>query len=691
MKRLFILLLPPHHPTPFKPIWITLTLSREANPRPMLHSLYSIGCLYRTVSYIFQYPEANPIDQFFMSMSCLNFPQNSPDSCREKSELEYTINQLNAASDFQCAIFYSLLRDKIINPSNVDDKNSLYKSSPSSSDSSTGNLDHIVRCINGSIYGILLVGAWLWNFISLIIVSIVSTNFPLLGVNLLYLHLIQRIRTASLKDISFISLYAFKKFSASIDLLMKLNKFVNAWSYPKPQRLQLFREIISTVVFIWVDLILGLAMSLFLFQHSDTLIKYTQSQYDWFSQAFLIQAVQSIKLESYGIKFNHSLTRMMEKLLGFLIRKFAIIVKFVEFLHFPVIRLVAFFGTLGITSQLMLLIDIFRLVTVHIAIIQRLFYFLHYLVSDIILSLWLLFRGKKSNILRGRIDNCNYDRNQLLFGTVLFSILLFLYPTFAAYYFLFTAIHICIGLVQLFVWLIASAVTEFPYFLLLLRIFSPSSVSQGVQFSFLWQESPVSSPDTISSSSSSGGSRSGSIYPQQSDAAPHPHDKLTVDMGASYWQSRRSERRQKWRHPTTPTSNANSSSNPPNPSNPSNPSFNSILPSSDGKLFIKIPSSRDEPNYDPNNVSPVSPYSQSTTKILLAYDKSGVSSYNDTTSCNHENASSSSYTTIYFSVASTAITLWNLFSGYRKYLFHMSQKKELLLLIRGLVLFLNLN
>lgn len=44
-----------------------------------------------------------------------------------------------------------------------------------------------------------------------------------------------------------------------------------------------------------------------------------------------------------------------------------------------------------------------------------------------------LFMGKKWNILRKRVDSCHYDITQLLVGTIIFTILLFLLPTVAMY------------------------------------------------------------------------------------------------------------------------------------------------------------------------------------------------------------------------------------------------------------------
>ena len=52
-------------------------------------------------------------------------------------------------------------------------------------------------------------------------------------------------------------------------------------------------------------------------------------------------------------------------------------------------------------------------------------------------SLARLFMGKKWNILRKRVDSCNYDTSQLLVGTIIFTMLLFLLPTTGMYFIIF--------------------------------------------------------------------------------------------------------------------------------------------------------------------------------------------------------------------------------------------------------------
>lgn len=53
-----------------------------------------------------------------------------------------------------------------------------------------------------------------------------------------------------------------------------------------------------------------------------------------------------------------------------------------------------------------------------------------------------LFIGKKRNPLPGTEHSSPYTTEQLLFGTVSFTILLFLLPTTLIYYFVFTAVGV---------------------------------------------------------------------------------------------------------------------------------------------------------------------------------------------------------------------------------------------------------
>src|SRR5690349_7707190 len=66
---------------------------------------------------------------------------------------------------------------------------------------------------------------------------------------------------------------------------------------------------------------------------------------------------------------------------------------------------------------------------------------LYQLQVTALIALWRLFRGKKFNPLRRRVDSMNYDAQQLFLGTLLFTALLFLLPTTTVYYAVFLSVR----------------------------------------------------------------------------------------------------------------------------------------------------------------------------------------------------------------------------------------------------------
>lgn len=89
---------------------------------------------------------------------------------------------------------------------------------------------------------------------------------------------------------------------------------------------------------------------------------------------------------------------------------------------------------------LSLISDLLAFTTLHIywfyMVAARIF---HWQLT-ILYSLFNLFRGKKRNTLRHRIDSCDYDLDQLLLGTILFTLLTFLFPTIVVYYLTFALV-----------------------------------------------------------------------------------------------------------------------------------------------------------------------------------------------------------------------------------------------------------
>ena len=105
--------------------------------------------------------------------------------------------------------------------------------------------------------------------------------------------------------------------------------------------------------------------------------------------------------------------------------------------------------------------DVFNVITFHVhcfyAYARRIFVS----QSCALMSLWRLFRGKKFNPLRNRVDSSPHENvEQLFVGTLAFTILLFLYPTTLVYYAVFAVLESCLTVTNLTVKLLVESITS---------------------------------------------------------------------------------------------------------------------------------------------------------------------------------------------------------------------------------------
>jgi hypothetical protein len=94
--------------------------------------------------------------------------------------------------------------------------------------------------------------------------------------------------------------------------------------------------------------------------------------------------------------------------------------------------------------------------------------------------MWKLFRGKKKNVLRDRVDTCDADTNQLLLGTFVFTISVFLFPTFVVYYVFFLLVRIAILVPQVLLFLLIVAIDACPAYTLVQYHIDPKRFPGGI-------------------------------------------------------------------------------------------------------------------------------------------------------------------------------------------------------------------
>ncbi|PPQ72121.1 hypothetical protein CVT26_006861 [Gymnopilus dilepis] len=152
----------------------------------------------------------------------------------------------------------------------------------------------------------------------------------------------------------------------------------------------------------------------------------------------------------------------------------------------------ALFAALGVLSTLggftLLLSLLSDLLTLFLIVHLRIGYELTrvvYWAGGVKLGVGLLlgvFRGKRRNVLRNRTDTWSYDIDQLLFGTVLFTLLAFLFPTALVYYVLFAGLRLITLLVQGCIETLLAFMHHSPLFALMLRVKDPWRLPGGVYF-----------------------------------------------------------------------------------------------------------------------------------------------------------------------------------------------------------------
>lgn len=138
-------------------------------------------------------------------------------------------------------------------------------------------------------------------------------------------------------------------------------------------------------------------------------------------------------------------------------------------------------AALGGSSCIALLMDALRLLTLHLYHLSEGFRYVYRTEVYLLGSMWRLFRGKKQNILRERTDSMEYDSMQLLLGSILFTMTLFLLTTILVYYAFFTLLNLVARMgTSIALWSLYVFLQEFPFGTWYLRMTQPNLFTAAV-------------------------------------------------------------------------------------------------------------------------------------------------------------------------------------------------------------------
>lgn len=145
------------------------------------------------------------------------------------------------------------------------------------------------------------------------------------------------------------------------------------------------------------------------------------------------------------------------------------------------IQFLGFSAFAGATMPISIFSDLVSLLTLHVYSFYIASARIFHWQLTIIVSLFHLFRGKKRNVLRNRIDSCDYDLDQLLLGTILFTLQIFLLPTVFVFYLTFASARVVVICLKAALEISLACLNHFPLFALMLRVKDPGRLPGSFQ------------------------------------------------------------------------------------------------------------------------------------------------------------------------------------------------------------------
>lgn len=245
------------------------------------------------------------------------------------------------------------------------------------------------------------------------------------------------------------------------------------------------------------DVIIGIALGSYIIENAQPASDLLSKSVRYYTIDGLTRMIRWLMSYPGGLKLNNELAAFLGDLFLWVIEYWATTTTLVIVPYLPaLVYFIGFSSFAGASMPIAIFSDLLSLLTLHI--------YSFYIASarifnwqlTIIYSLFQLFRGKKRNILRNRIDNCDYDLDQLLLGTILFTLLFFLLPTVGVFYLTFATARMAIISSKAILDTCLACLNHFPLFALMLRIKDSRRLPGGIRFSLI---GPRIGPKSVSS------------------------------------------------------------------------------------------------------------------------------------------------------------------------------------------------
>jgi phosphatidylinositol N-acetylglucosaminyltransferase subunit Q len=307
---------------------------------------------------------------------------------------------------------------------------------------------------------------------------------------------------AALKDVSAtaqqldIRLQQFCYWPVQFVTLRKRNQTWQSVTNTQPEYIRYYNSL-------WLvanDVIIGIALGSYVIENAQLVA----SQLDKVLDAWTIDGLRRmiIWLMDWpaGLKLNTELAKFLGDLFLWVIDYWSGSMEMFRPYLPEIIQFIGYTAFAGATMPISLFSDLTSVLTLHIYAFYVASARLYNWQVSIIGSLFQLFRGKKINVLRKRIDSCDYDLDQLLLGTILFTLLFFLLPTVFVFYLTFASARMAIISFKAGLDTLLACLNHFPLFALMLRFKDSPRLPGGIHFELHEVSSTHSQAPHLSSS-----------------------------------------------------------------------------------------------------------------------------------------------------------------------------------------------
>ncbi|XP_071911611.1 uncharacterized protein [Coffea arabica] len=199
-----------------------------------------------------------------------------------------------------------------------------------------------------------------------------------------------------------------------------------------------------------------------------------------------------------GFKLNTELAGVLGMISLNTIQIWSTLGSFMDFFLVPIAKAISLCGILfGFTTAAALIIDLISLVTRHVFVLHWILSLVYSQQIQALAALWRLFRGRKWNPLRQRLDSYDYTVEQHVVGSLLFTPLLLLLPTTSVFYTFFTIMNTVISFICVVMEVSISVIHTTPYNSAFLWLMRKKRFPSGIWLEIVCRQHGTTVPSVI--------------------------------------------------------------------------------------------------------------------------------------------------------------------------------------------------